>query len=772
MTESGQTDCAGKFVEFLARFRYPIMLLYLAAAVLSVLSLKNIRSDNSDESFFREGDPAVTAIDKFRKTFGSEDVVYLAVKTDAVFRYPELKRLEALADALGKDVPHIGKVTWIGSAEYMRGAADEIRIGPIVDEIPESPEALEKFRETALGFPPFVNTFISEDAKTAVIVLECARYPDNADDPRKEIVPAIHEVLKRPEFTALETYLAGTPAQDYETDRMTRREAVKLSLICLIVQSVLLFRIGRGIRAVVVPVAVIVLSILMTLGIVGMAGLPVSLMDIMVPTMLFSVCLGDTVHIIAAYRIHRVPGVSGKAAVATAVREVFMPCLFTSLTTMAGFLSFLATDIAPIRMAGIYSAVGVGLAFILAVTLTPIAYLTFPEKEINFQFQQASFTGRLDSALRRLAAVSIKFPKTVIAFFVVTSIMSVWFYQGVTVETNIIQNISTSEKLRQDFDFFDVSLGGAMSLEIMADTGQENGARDLRFLKDVEKLQRHAETFPKTVTTHSIVDTVKRLRKVLYNNDPAYHGLPDEQKSVSQYLFFYETAGGKNLDKEMSLLSDTARIHVQTRTMGTQEVKSFMRDMDNFIAAELGGRLHVQYTGQMAWVSSIADYVKQGQAVSLLSSVVGITVMMILCLRSVPLGLISMLPNIVPILTAMGLMGLSGIDLSLMLMVFSSVIYGICIDDTTYFFVNFKRNFARMHDYREAIFETVKSIGHPVVFTTVLLIVGFLVFTLSTVRSSGQFGVLGAAAFFWGCLADLTLSPALVSVLKPLGRER
>jgi predicted RND superfamily exporter protein len=350
--------------------------------------------------------------------------------------------------------------------------------------------------------------------------------------------------------------------------------------------------------------------------------------------------------------------------------------------------------------------------------------------------------------------------------------MSIWFYQGVAVETNIIQNIKTSEKLRRDFDFFDISLGGAMTLEIMVDSGQENGARDLQFLRDVEKLQRHAETFPKTNKTHSIVDTVKRVREVLYNNDPAYHELPDEQRSVSQYLFFYETAGGKNLDKEMSLLSDTARIHVKTRTMGTQEVKRFMKDMDNFIATELDGRLHVQYTGQMAWVSSIADYVKQGQAVSFLSSAVTITVMMILCLRSVTLGLISMLPNIVPILMSMGLMGLFGIDLSLMLMIFASVVYGICIDDTTYFYITFKRKFAHVHDYREAIFETVKSIGHPVVFTTGLLIVGFLIFTLSTMKSSGHFGALGAAAFFWGCLADLTLSPALVYVLKPLGKGR
>ena len=130
-----------------------------------------------------------------------------------------------------------------------------------------------------------------------------------------------------------------------------------------------------------------------------------------------------------------------------------------------------------------------------------------------------------------------------------------------------------------------------------------------------------------------------------------------------------------------------------------------------------------------------------------------------------------MLPNIVPILMPMGLMGLAGIDLSLVLMIFSSVIIGVCVDDTTHFYVTFQRMFARKGTYRESLLATVRTVGQPVTFTTISLMLGFLVFTLSAVRTTGQFGILGAAAFFWGCLADLTLSPALLSFLKPLGKE-
>ena len=786
MKEEMAMALSRKYIGFLQRHRYVIL---LAAAMLTFLSLqamKQMRFDNSDESFFQEGDPAVQAIERYRELFGNEDHVYVAVRDDVdVFRQPLLGTLDELAGELERKVPHIKEVTWIGNAEYMHGiGGNEIQTGPIFEEMPTDPKDIAEFKRTVLGFPDFVDRIVSRDAKTAIIVLECERYPDDVKDPRKEIAPAIYAILKDARFRHLRTCLAGQPVQDFESDRITSGQTAKLSLICLVLQSFLLFKIGRGgvvagLRAVAAPVLVIAVSIFWTMGFVSAMGWPVSLMDIMLPTMLFSVCLGDTVHIIVNYHQHREHGLKHMDAMVTMMREVFIPCLFTSLTTMMGFLSFLTTEIVPIRMAGVYSAIGVMIAFVLAIALAPVAYLLCPEKESHFETGRPLY-GRprrnwllaFDELLQKQVSFCLGHAKAIVLLFLLVSAASIWLYQSVVVETNTMQDISTSEKLRRDSDYFDEKLGGAMALEIMVDSGRENGARDLDFLRDVERLQRHAETMPKTAKTHSVVDTLSRVNEVLHNEDPACHVLPDEQKYVSQYLFFYETSGGKNLDKEMTLLSDVVRIHIQTRTMGTQEIKAFIREMDRSIAEELGGRLKVQYTGQMAWVAAVSDYVLSGQAMSFASALVSICLMMICCLRSVRMGIISMFPNIVPILVPMGIMGLCGINLSLVLMIFSSVIMGICVDDTIHFYVNYKHNFEKTGNTRESILLTVRSIGRPVVFTSVSLIIGFLVFTTSVVRTTGEFGVLGAVAFFCGCLADLTLSPALLYLFRPLGKDR
>ena len=338
------------FTEFLSAWRWLILAVILVLAAGSVYLMKDIRSDNSDESFFLEDDPAVIAIHRFRELFGNEDYVYVAVRPGGdVFERSNMLMLKSLADALEKDVPFLREVKWLGSAEYIRPEGDHIAAGPGREKIPDGQAPIDEFKAEVLKLNDFVNVLVSPDSRIATIVLECERYPDNVKDPRKLIAPAVEKVLQRPEFAKYETHLAGTPVQDYESDRITARETLTLVAVCLIIQSVLLFMLGNGIRAVLAPVLVILLSIIMTMGIISLAGWKVSMMDIMLPTMLFSVCLGDTVHIVASYHLNRINGMSHGDALTHTIRSVFIPCLFTSLTTMMGFMSFLATDIAPIR---------------------------------------------------------------------------------------------------------------------------------------------------------------------------------------------------------------------------------------------------------------------------------------------------------------------------------------------------------------------------------------------------------------------------------------
>ena len=227
MKESRALARARTFVGFLETWRHAVLLLVAVLTLGSFFLMRDLRFDNSDESFFTDDDPAVVAIERFRELFGNEDFVYVAVRNSRdIFDRDTLRLLESLALALEKDVPHIREVKWLGSAEYIRAHGDEVMVGPGLEEIPDDPGAIRAFKNEALALDDFVNVLVSPDATIATIVLECERYPAGADDPRKDIAPAVYRVLQRPEFASLETHLAGPPVQDYESDKITRKETV------------------------------------------------------------------------------------------------------------------------------------------------------------------------------------------------------------------------------------------------------------------------------------------------------------------------------------------------------------------------------------------------------------------------------------------------------------------------------------------------------------------------------------------------------------------
>ncbi|PIE63779.1 MAG: hypothetical protein CSA26_11255, partial [Desulfobacterales bacterium] len=574
-------------------------------------------------------------------------------------------------------------------------------------------------------------------------------------------------VLGEEKFKDLDTAIVGEPVRDYEFDRITAMESLKLGGGCLLVQFFLLLKIGRGIRGVITPNMVTFISLILTLGIISVAGWPLSMMVIMLPSMLFCVCIGDTLHLITDFHRHLDQCQKRRTAIVRAVADVTIPCLLTTITTACGFLSFLATDIVPIRMAGVYSAIGACCAFVLSMVLTPIIMASGGKEKAPLQPGENNLNRRVHAFAMACCRLSLAHPRLVLTIFALLSGGAVICYHNVKVETNIVHDLSTSLKVRQDYDFFDNAMGGAMSLEVILDTGRENQFRNLETLKELEKLQNYIDAHPFTEKTHSIVNMLRRMRFAMHNETEGYETLPTTQQQLTEYLLFYETAGGRNLDKELSLLSDAARIHVQTRTIGTRDVKNFMNDIRSF-AASSKSQFTVSFAGQMPWVEALSEYVVHGQVTSLLTAALTITLLMSLFLRSLRLGMLSMIANILPVLLPLGLMGLIGINMSISLMVFSCVILGVAVDDTIYFYTTFREEFTTSGSYRDAALKTIEAVGTPVVFTTVSLMAGFGIFALSKVSTSSQFGYLGAFAFFWALLADLFLSPALMILLKPL----
>ncbi len=770
---SGTNTFFARLAEGILRFRWVLLFLVLIITIFAFFEMRNLRMDNSNESFFREGDPAMLLLEKFQDNFGNEDFVSVLIETRDFFEPDTIRLIKKLAEDLEEHVPYVKDMKFLGNVEYVEGVEGGIEISHLIEEIPETTEEMKLVRERAMNEPLYLDNLISRDGKTAAILLECERYPDEEVNPREKIPPVIYKILTKPEYADLEVYLVGTPIVDYEMNEITAKETSLFGLVCIVLQMLILFWVARGVRGVITPLLVVILSIFWTLGLVGILDWTLNLMAIMLPTLLICVGIGDSIHIISEFQDQQDRGLARRQAIVKALALVGTPCLLTSLTTAAGFLSFLGTTIKPIREMGVYAAIGVVVALVISLIIVPIIF-SFGKDKQKLDEKEMSVTRNdiFDRVFNHIAFLNLKYPGTILTIFILLIIISLFGYSLVEVETNIVKSISTGIKIRQAHDYVDSHMGGSMAVEIMLDTTKKDGVKDLGFLKQMEVLQNHIDKHLLTCKTSSVIDTLKKMRRAMHENRMEYYTLPETQSQVAEHLFLYETSGGEELDKQVSFNYDIARINARTKSLNTNDVRTFIADIDRFAKENLDPSIKVEYTGLVPWLKAMSDYVSHGQKRCFILAFLAITCIMIIILRSFKIGLISMLPNIFPVLISLGLAGFVGVYMNVTLMIMSPIIIGVAIDDTIHFFICYKREFNRTGTYEGALKATLSTVGRPIMFTTMTLVLGFSVFGLSDMYNVTQFGLLAAFAFLWALLADFFLAPAMMLLFKPLGAEK
>ena len=770
---TGTNTFFARLAEGILRWRWLLLILISLLTIFAFYEMRTLRMDNSNESFFLEGDPTKLLLDKFRDTFGNDDFVCGELQTDDFFQPETIRLIKTLAHDLEANVPYIKDMKFLGNVEYVEGVEGGIRTSDLIEEIPETLEEMRLIKERAMNEPLYLDNLISRDGKTAAILLECERYPDEKVDPRKEIPPVVYRILAKPEYANLKVHTVGRPIIDLAMDEIAAGEMSLLGLICLGLQMLILFWVARGIRGVFTPLLVVILSVFWTFGVAGILGWTLSLVVVMVPILLICVGIGDSMHIISEFQDQQYQGLSQKDSIVKALALVGVPCLLTSLTTAAGFFSFLGTVIKPMREMGVYAAIGVILALVLSLIMVPIIF-SFGKNKKKVKEKERS-EGRndiFDCALKSIASLNLKYPRIILGIFVVLIIASIYGYSLVEIETNSIKSISTDLKVRQAYDYVDTHMGGSMAMEVMLDTGKKDGIKDIEFLSRMEALQNHINEHPLTWKTSSVIDIIKKMRRAMHENRMEYYNLPETTAQAAEYLFLYETSGGEELDKQVSFNYDIARLNVRTKSLNTKDVRTFMSDIDRFVKENLDPSIKVEYTGVMSWVRAMSDYVGQGQKRCFILAFSVITCMMIIVLRSFKLGLISMIPNVFPVLIALGLMGFMDVYMSMPLMIMAPVIIGVAVDDTIHFFMRYRREFNRTGTYKEALKATLLTVGRPIMFTTMTLVAGFSVFGLSDIYTTVHFGLLAAFAFLWALLADFFLAPAMLLLFKPLGAEK
>jgi hypothetical protein len=768
-------------VGHIIRFRWLWLLGVLAVSLLFAMQISKVRFDNSSDIWFVEGHGILEAKARFDEAFGNYEFVYLLFNEERTPFTPEnLRMMSALPEHFMETVPYAQKVTWLGNVERILGLGSEDQEVVIEDFLPEMPETqadLDTRLREALQETEFVDNLISRDGTVLTMLIELGAYPGEEEDsnPRYTVAEAVNAVLAESTFTALKPYVAGAPHFSYEYDALARQQTGKLFLMIVLVMAVLLLWLARGPRGIVVPLFVTSIAVFWTIGTIGAIGYTMNLLSIALPTMLICVGIGDSMHGIAAFHDHVDRGAARIDALKQAFGAVGGPIMLTSLTTAIGFLAYLTTHVKPFREMGVYVASGVVYAFVLTVILVPILY-SFGKK------QPERRTGRshrdeagdvFDRWLRLVHRTVVHHPRKIIVFFSALLALTFWGFTQMEIESNTSKLIFKSEPLRQTLDLVDERLGGAFSLEYLLDTGRESGVKDPVFMAKLDQLMLAAEEHPLVTKSVSVVTVLKKMHRALHGNDPDAYTLPESREALAQYLFLYETSGGDTLDRLVGFTYDQARLTLKLRSLDTADARA----LSDFMRAQIDAlfphaEVEITEAGGIRNYLALNDILFEGQRTSFVAALSAITLVMIVVLRSVRLGLISMVPNVLPVFATMGFMGLMGWYLDVITISFAAVIIGVAVDDTIHFFSRFKAEFNRSGVYEQALRDTLSSVGRPLTFTTIILVIGNAVFLASALLGFFKLGLLFGVAFTWALMADLFFSPALIMMLKPLGPER
>ena len=783
------------------RFKTLSVMLLVIAAFLS--QLPKLGFDTSNESYFHEDDPTILDYDRFREQFGREEFMIVAITPPEVFDRAFLEKLAAFHDALEDEVPYLDDVTSLINVRSTRGEGDELIVEDLLEEMPRTPEEMAQFRERVLAHPLYRNFLVSESGHMTTVVIETLAYSpgDEEDDllegfdeeaapepalegqkrepltveENRELVQATRAVAARFDGPDFPVHIAGGPPIQEFFERMMQQDMGTFLGLAVLSIAVFLFVLFRRITGVILPLIVVILALLSTVGLMGATGVLFTIPTTILPSFILAVGVGASVHLLSVfYRRYQDSG-DKSAAIVYALGHSGLPIFMTSLTTAAGLFAFATAEMAPVAHLGIFAGTGVMIALVYTLVLMPALLAILPLRQRPL-IGGAGATAIFDRILTGIADFATRRAVAVVAVSTVVLIVSVVGLFWLKFSMFFIMWLPTTVDIRQATDLIDREMKGTINLEVVLDTRRENGLYEPEMMNGLVQLAAFAEDYrdeagqPLVAKTNSVADVLKETHRALNENRDEFYTVPQDRRLIAQELLLFENSGSDDLEQVVDSQFSKARLTLIIPNREMVDNITFVDSIERAAERIFGDSVNVVVTGTVNLFTQMVFVMMRSMATSYLFAGIVITLLMMILVGSLRLGLITMIVNFMPILITLGLvMGYSGIRLDAFTLTIGSIALGLAVDDTIHFFHNFRRYYGERPDVQYAVRQTLVTSGRAMLFTTLVLMTGFWLFMFATMNNVFDFGLLTGLTIFFALLADFFLAPA---ILELLGRTR
>ena len=756
-------------------------------------SLRNIEIDSEMENFVDPGADVRVIYSQAKEQFGRNDVVMLGLR-GKVLSTPFLTDMKALQDRITTELPYIDNVTSILNTPFQKGSEDSLEVLDLVGAIPQTQNELDQVEQRIQQSTLASSILVNADRSMALIMIEPATYDygsnsSTGDESFEDLFssdvfpdvgvigdsanidlpfvtqPQLSDMLLQldlllADYPDLHAIKAGMPAMNIALqDTMKTEMSFFIQLtIGLIALTLSLF--FRQLNAVVAPLLAVIMALLLTMSLLVITGNKIQVPLILLPSFLLAITIGDAVHLLTHfYRSFNI-GESRLDAMFHAVQRTAIPMLLTSLTTAGGLLSLAIADVVPIRNLGIFSAVGVMLAFTLTIVVIPVLVMLLPIRKAK----TGQKTSLMKIGINRWGIFVWQHGGKLSLLWLVACLLAIPQITKLNFSHDPMNWMPDNLEIVQSTRIIDQQLSGTMTLDIILDTGSRNGAKNINFLQKVDQWQEQLEAY-KTPTVeikgvNSLVDVIKESNRALQGE--GHYNLPQSQQLLYEELFLFENSAADQLYQLVD--SDFQKLKV-TLVLPWSDIlhyETLVHELQQQGEGIFGQEAQVQITGLIALLAGTMVALVKSIAVSYLVAAAVIAIMMILLLNSFRLGLLAMIPNIAPILVVMGLMSPFGIELDMLTMLVATIAIGIAVDNTVHFTHHFRHGLGLGHDVETAMADAFSGAGQALFTTCIVLTIGFYVFLFSEVHSIFNLGFLCGTAFLLAMISNFTLTPFLL----------
>jgi predicted RND superfamily exporter protein len=761
------------FARWLARHPGAVVIAnLLLAAALGFFALR-LRIENSLESMLPAGDPEVEYYAHTRSVFGSDDVAVVGMRADDIFAPATLAKIARVTDALGR-IEGVERVLSLTNA--VDPASDVMDPPRLLPRIPPSDDEVAALKQKLRTTPLYGKNLVADDFRGAAINvflanLSDAQYLDLGIDRR------VADILHAEEGPERFFYTGGAHVKQAAVELM-RRDLLRFTPIALGLVLLVLWLSFRTVRGVVLPVVSVSLALVCTLGVMVLAGKAITLGTSILPPLLLVIGSSYAIHVMARYYEQVGLGAGRDTLVVRAFERVWLPLTISALTTLIGFGSLLVNRITAIWDLGLFAVVGVVFITLTSLTFLPAALQLLPMELRSARSGKISPT--LSDNLNRLGQRAYASRRVILwaaAGLALVAFAGTWM---IRVDSDFLYYFDRHSEVRQASETINHEIVGSNPFYLVLEGGQPGVLRRWEVLKQVKELQQFLLTLPGITSSISLVDYLELLESGLSRGGEGDLVVDEEGRVVPapHPKTFWEDPRG--LEPVLKLIDTspatfrgvvtadfaTASVLVRTNLSGSRRIENTLERIRSYVAAHFPADLPVHLTGTLVLMTGTTSDIVAGQIKSLTLALAVIFVVMALMFLSVKVGFLAILPNVLPILIFFGVMGWLGVLLNLGTSLIAAISLGIAVDSTIHYMARLNLELQGETDQAAALVRTVRTVGVPIVYTTVAFFFGFLTFGLSSFVPIQNFGILTGITMAASLGANLVFLPALLATTK------